>query len=131
MCGASSHFEEGSYHTVVNHVFTQMSAYRGIKKDGEKAIAALFKELKQLNDGAVPGKPGIAPIPFDELTDKDMKQALEAVNLIKEKRCGTLKGRTCANGSKQRKYLKDGEDFALPTASLEFILTTLVIDAWE
>ena len=79
----------------------------------------------------MPGKPVIIPIPFEELTDEDVRQALEAVNLIKEKRCGKLKGRTCANGSRQRKYLKDGEDFASPTASLESILTTLVVDAWE
>ena len=83
-----------------------------------------------MNDGTVPGKPVIAPIPFDELTDEDKRQALEVVNLIKEKRYGKLKGRTCVSGSRQRHFLKDGEDFALPTASLESILTTLVIDAW-
>ena len=127
----SSDDEEVSYHTVVNQVFTQMSAQQGIKKHGERAIAAIFKELKQLNDGVMPGKPVIAPIPFEELTEENKRQALGAVNLIKEKRCGKLKGRTCANGSKQRSFLKDGEDFASPTASLESILTTLVIDAWE
>ena len=123
--------DQGSFHRVVNHVFTQMSATQGIKKHGEKAIAAIFKELKQLNEGAMPGKPVITPIPFESLTEQDRSQALEAVNLIKEKRCGKLKGRTCANGSRQRNFLKDGEDFASPTASLESILTTLVIDAWE
>ena len=121
----------GSYHDIVNCVFTQMSAQQGIKKHGEKAIAAILKELKQLNDGAVEGKPVITPISFEDLTPQDKEQALEAVNLIKEKRCGKLKGRTCANGSRQRKYLKEGEDYASPTASLESILTTLVIDAWE
>lgn len=77
------------------------------------------------------GKPVIAPISFEDLRELDKKQALEAVNLIKEKRCGKLKGQTCANGSRQRQYLKEGEDYDSPTALLESSLTTLVIDAWE
>ncbi len=130
-CTAGEIFGESAHQTIVHHVFTQMSATQGIKKHGERAIAAIFKELKQLNDGAMPGKPAIAPIPFEDLAATNKKQALEAVNLIKEKRCGKLKGRTCANRSRQRKYMKDGEDFASPTASLESILTTLIIDTWE
>ena len=91
-CNASEVFGDTMYQTVEQHVFTQMSATQGIKKHGERAIAAIFKELKQLNDGVMPGKPVIVPIPFEELTDEDVRQALEAVNLIKEKRCGKLKG---------------------------------------
>ena len=87
------------YRDTVNVVFTQMSAAQGIKKHGEKAIAAIFKELKYFNDGAMPGKPVVGPIPFTDLTEKDRSEVLEAVNLIKEKRCGKLKGCTCANGS--------------------------------
>ncbi len=65
------------------------------------------------------------------MTAKDKTEALDAINLIAEKRCGKIKGRTCANGSRQRKYVKDGESFASPTASLESILRTLVIDTFE
>ena len=46
MCGASSPLQEMLYHTVVNHDFTQMSAHQGIKKHSQRAITALFKELK-------------------------------------------------------------------------------------
>ena len=110
---------------------SNMSAHKGIKLFGEKAVAAMMKELKQLNNGVIPGNPLIKPIPFDELTDKDKEESLEAVNLIARKRSGKIKGRTCANGRKQRKYLKNDENYSSPTASLESIMTTLVIDAYE
>ena len=44
---------------------------------------------------------------------------------------GTLKDRTCADGSSQRQYLKQDESVAPPTVSLKSILTTLLIDAHE
>ena len=79
-------------------IFTQMSASQGIKKHGEKAIATVFKEVKQLDTGVLPGNPVVEPQDLSELTAKDLEEALEAVNLIKEKRNGDLKGCTCANG---------------------------------
>ena len=42
-----------------------------------------------------------------------------------------MNGRTCADGSSQRQYLKQDESVASPTASLESIITTLLIDAHE
>jgi len=59
------------------------------------------------------------------------KHTLEAVNLIQEKRSGKIKGRTCADRSKQKRYLKEGESIASPTVSLEALMATLVIDAYE
>ena len=56
---------------------------------------------------------------------------MEAVNLIAEKRCGKIKGRTCANGSKQSQYVDKMDSFSSPTASLESIITTLMIDSYE
>ena len=56
---------------------------------------------------------------------------MPAVNLIKQKHNGELKGRTCADGSKQRKYLKQDESVASPTAALESLIVTLLIDAYE
>ena len=85
--------------------------------------------MKQLNDGAMPGKPVVEPISFTDLTEKDRSEAHKAVNLIKEKRYGKLKGRTCANGSRQRHFVRSEDDFSSPTASLESILMTLLIDA--
>eukprot|EP00957_Ditylum_brightwellii_P180518 13750629-Ditylum_brightwellii.AAC.1 len=73
-------------------MFTQMSAKKGIKMFVERAIAAMLKEFKQLVDQAVPGKPVRTSIDPDSLDYKQKRQALEAVNLIKEKRHGTIKG---------------------------------------
>ena len=120
-----------SYEKAVRVMFTQMSAHKGIKLFREKAIAAMMKELKLSNNGVIPSNLVIQPIPFEELTPKDKKEALEAVNIIAKRRSGKIKGRTCANGSRQCKYLKDGENYASPTASLELIITTLVIDAYK
>ena len=112
-------------------MFTQMTAKEGIKKFGERAIAALFKEYNQLDKGAREGQPVLAPINPDTLTTTQKRQALYAVNLIKEKRCGKIKGRTCADGSRQKRYLSQDENISSPTASLEGIMTTLAIDAHE
>ena len=72
-------------------------------------------------------------IPQDptKLTSQEKREALEAINLIKEKRCGKLKARTCANGARQRRFIKEGDDFSSPTASLEAILSTMIIDSYE
>ena len=115
----------------VDVVFTQMTAKRGIKLFGEKAVAAMVKEFTQLDKGAFPGNPVVGPIDPTILTQEDKIRAMEAVNLIKEKRCGKIKGRTCANGSVQRKFLKDGESVASPTVSVEALFSTLIIDSME
>jgi len=116
---------------VTRVVFTQMSAKKGFKKHGQKAVSAIFKELKQLDIGAVEGRPVIEAIAHSTLTPKEKREALEAVNLIKEKRDGDIKGRTCADGSGQRRFLKEGEEYSSPTSALESILSTLAIDAME
>ena len=48
-------------------------------------MAAIIKEFKQLNEGAVPGKPVVVPTDAASLTPLEKKKALPAVNLIKEK----------------------------------------------
>jgi hypothetical protein len=47
-----------------------------------------------------------------------------------EKRCGTVKGRMAYNGKPTREWLSR-EDSASPTAALESIMLTAVIDAHE
>ena len=84
--------------------YAQMSAKAGIKRFGDRALAAMISEYKQLNTGAMPGKPVFGCIDPKNITMEERKRALEAVNLIKKKRCGKLKRRTCADGSKQKRY---------------------------
>ena len=116
----------------VKHVvLTQMSAYKGFKIDKERSLAAMFKELKQLNDGPMKGKRVIAPIDPNKLTDAQKKRALESIHLINFKRNGIVKGRTCANGKKQRQYVRVEDILSSPTSSLESIIYTLVRDAYE
>ncbi len=50
------------------------------------------------------------------------------MNIIELKRDGRVKGRSCANGSKQRSYLTEYES---PAVSLEGIMSTLLIGAYE
>ena len=109
----------------------QMSAKKGIKQFGDRAIAAMVKEFTQLDQGAFPGKPVVSPVDIDSITPQEMKMAMEAVSLIKEKRNGVLKGRACANRSRQKRFLRSDESIASPTVSVEALLGTFVIDAYE
>ena len=65
------------------------------------------------------------------MTRTEKIEALEVTNPIKEKRTETIKGRTCANGSKKRSFLKDGEYFSSPTILIEALFSSLVIDTHE
>ena len=112
-------------------MFKQMKAYRGFKLFGKRALAEMVKGLKQLYGGAMPGNNFISSINPYVLSGSDKEKALDAVNLIKNKRDGTIKGITCANGNKQIKYLSKGEIIASPTVLLETLFTTLLIDTYE
>jgi len=102
-----------------------MHASKGIRLFKERAIAAILKEYKQLVDMCVLGR-----IDYDTLTNTQKELALNAVNLIKEKRDGKVKGRTCANGSTQRSYVPR-EEARSPTMSLEALMALLIIFAHE
>ena len=68
-----------------------------IKKKVEISVAAMFKEFKQLNKGAVPGISIGIPTDVNRITPKDQIKALLDVNLIKEKRNGIIQRRTSVN----------------------------------
>ena len=94
-----------------------------MKKFGQKDRQAAFKEMKQLHDQLV-----FKPIRVEELTPLEKKRAMESLIFLVEKRDGTVKGRTYANGSTQREYI-DREEAASPTAMAESIIITGMIDA--
>ena len=89
-------------------MFTQMSAKAGIKKFGQKAVADMVKQYEHRGKETMEGKPVVTPIDPDTLSYEDNMKSLEAVNLIKQKRNGIIQGRKCADGSKQKRYLKEG-----------------------
>ena len=109
----------------VNACFTQMSARKGIQQFGQLAVAGMLKEYKQLDDLLVFG--AVSP---ESLSDQEQRRALRAINLIKLKRCGKVKGRTCADGSVQRGYISK-EDSSSPTISLQALFATWIIDSIE
>ena len=51
-------------------ILTQMSANEGFRRFGQRAVAAMIKELKQLNDGAMDGKPAVCTIDPDSISSK-------------------------------------------------------------
>ena len=114
------------YSTAVNVLFNQMTATKGLKMFGEGAVAAMFKEYKQLDNMKVFG--GRAK--SSDLTTDNKRRALRAINLIKEQRCRKIKGRTCADGRPQRAYTPR-EEASSPTIALESLMATLLIDTHE
>jgi hypothetical protein len=99
------------------------SLNKGLKKFGDRGKEAAQKEMKQLHDRVV-----FEPILIAEMTQLERKRAMESLIFLTEKRDGTIKARTCANGSTQREYIPR-EEATSPTASTEAILITGVIDA--
>ena len=108
-----------------------MSAKAGFIKFDVPTVAAMVKEFVQLNEGVVPRKPVTVPIIAHTLTDIERKKALPADSLIKEKRNRYIKGRSCVNGRKQWRYLKQDETISSSTALLESLLVILFIDSYE
>jgi len=94
----------------------------GLKKFGDRGETAVMKELQQFNTYNV----------FEPLTqsESEKKDALSSLIFLKEKKNGTVKARSCANGSVQRSHVAK-EEAASPTVALESVLVTAAIDARE
>ena len=86
---------------------------------------ALFKEFAQLHDKRV-----FKAIRASDLTQEQKRNALHAINLIKEKRNGVLKGRTVADGRKQRNWYSR-EQVTSPTMSNDSLMALLTVSAAE
>ena len=119
---------QAGYDMALKAIFAQIPATKGFELFGEQVVAAMIKELKQLEHGPMPGKRVIGEINPDDLTSEQKRGVLNAINLINKNRYGTQKGRTCADGSKQRRFLKEDKSIASPTVALESLVTTLVIN---
>jgi hypothetical protein len=112
--------------SVLEHtMMTQYSLKRGLAIYGEAASNAVLKEMKQLHD-----RKTIRPCHSSKLSLEEKRKALAYLMFIKEKRCGTIKGRGCADGRKQRLY-KTKEETSSPTVRTESLLLSCLIDAKE
>jgi hypothetical protein len=113
-----------AYGYICEFMFNQMTA-DGIKKHGQLAIDALMAEFTQLD-----GLNVFKGIQASTLMKLQKKEALRAINLIKEKRCGIIKGRTVADGRAQcNKY--DKVETTSPTMSNDALMLTFLVDALE
>jgi hypothetical protein len=72
---------------------TQYKLKQGIKKFGDDGKAAVLVKLQQLYDRNV-----MEPVMKSDLTPAEHKGALRYLMFIKEKCCGKIKGRGCADG---------------------------------
>jgi hypothetical protein len=106
--------------------FGQQYIYqKGVKIFKERGKAAGSKELDQLHQ-----RNCFTPIDISEMSFHEKRKAVEALMFLNEKRDGTVKGRLVYNGKPTREWL-NREDSASPTAALESIQLTAVIDAAE
>ena len=92
---------------------------------GNKGRDAAMKELKQLVE-----RNCWRPILVSELTPEERQKSVDSMMLLAEKNDGSVKGRHVFQGSQTRDWVSR-EETASPTASLEAITTTCVIDAHE
>ena len=79
-----------------NFLTAQMSAKRGLHQFGQKGANALMKQLLQLID-----RWAMRPCDANTLSRDEKKSALKYLMFLKEKHCGKVKGRGCADRRKQ------------------------------
>jgi hypothetical protein len=119
----------GSNSSLLNYIFgfmmTQMSAKAGIKKHGKVAVEALFQKFLQLHNKAV-----FQGEHAHTLTKAQKGAALHAISVIKEKRTGTIKGRTVADGRSQRPLFTKDQTTS-PTVTTDALMMTIMIEAKE
>ena len=77
-----------------------MSAKAGIKKHGKEAVSAILKEFGQLEHMKT-----FKPRHKRDLTKEQLSKAMRIITVIKEKRSGVLKGRSCVDGRPQHAYI--------------------------
>ncbi|KAG7366075.1 reverse transcriptase RNA-dependent DNA polymerase [Nitzschia inconspicua] len=106
-------------------VTAQMTANKGVKVFGVAGEMAIEKELRQLLARDV-----MHGVHSKELTREQRRAALRYLMFLKEKRCGTIKGRGCADGRKQRLY-KIKAETSSPALCIEALFLSCVIDAYE
>jgi hypothetical protein len=99
---------------------------RGLKRFREAGVErAVLEELQQLHDRKV-----LEPISTCDMSHEEKRAALEYLMFLKKKRNGSIKGRGCADGRKQRLYTTK-EEASSPTVAIEAVMLSCVIDAME
>ena len=103
----------------------QFLLHKGLKVFGDHGHEAATKEMDQLHR-----RNCFTPISVKDMTSTERRKAMGALMFLTEKRDKSVKGRMVYNGKPTREWLTR-EDSASPTAALESIMLTAVIDAHE
>ena len=93
-----SDYEKDNY--MIGIVMSQYSLKAGLKIFGIKGWKYVTDEHSQLNDMKT-----LFPMDPKNITKEEHTKAISSLMLLKENRYGIVKGRSCANGSKQRTYI--------------------------
>ena len=112
--------------TVAHKVMVQMALKQGLKEYGLRGEKAVSSELMQIHSMQDIFKPAH----YTDLTWVQRRKALESLLFLEEKKTGNIKGRMCANGSKQRDEFTKGEATS-PTVTTDAVIITSAIDAHE
>lgn len=113
------------YKEVYCFLTKQMTAKKGLKRFKEAGAKAIMDELEQIVYRRVMhGKHA------HDLSREDKRAALRYLMFLKQKRCGKIKARGCADRRKQRLY-KTKEETSSPTVSIEGMILTCMVDAYE
>ena len=103
----------------------QFSLKAGLKKFGKEGFKGIKKEMQQLHDRIC-----FIPVYVKNLMKREKVRAQVALGYLAQKANRDIKGRKVFNGKPTRGWLSK-EDSASPTASMESITITCVIDAVE
>jgi hypothetical protein len=105
------------------YLMTQYNLKPGLLKFGVKGEQTAVSELMQLHvmDTCTVMDPA-------KLTREEQAKALSLLQLLKEKRCGKIKGQACINKAPQRAYISK-EEAASPTVLTESMFITSAVAA--
>jgi hypothetical protein len=103
----------------------QYIVQRGLKKFGQRGAHAATKEMDQLHR-----RHCFTPIDVATMSDEERRKSVDALMFLGEKRDKSIKGRIVYNGKPTREWLSR-IDLTSPTAALESIMLTAIVDAKE
>ena len=98
---------------------------KGLKIFGERGRNGVNNEMAQLHQRGC-----FSPVSVKDMTASEQRKAQEALMFLTEKNDKRVKGRMVYNGKPTREWLSR-QDLSSPTAALESIFITGVIDAHE
>eukprot|EP00804_Cyclotella_cryptica_P007868 CCRYP_001430-RB/>CCRYP_001430-RB protein AED:0.37 eAED:0.34 QI:0/0/0/1/0.25/0/5/0/757 len=123
---AQSELDDHAVMYIVGMIMAQQYSLRkGLKLFGKEGKKAAMSELTQLHE-----MDAYYPVHAHELTRQQRIEALSSLIFLTQKRGGRVKGRTCVNGSKQRRWISKGSATS-PMVTTESMMIMAAIEAFE